>query len=203
MSPDRDPVMLLARIDRLERRAAVMARALTAIVVLLGLVVVALLASDREVASAQGRAAVAEEVVARRFKVVDASGKPRALLYVDEQQAVGLALSDPAGQTRVLVNANGASSRLAIIGAQQGFPRIVLAQDGDVQMLNLEDAKTSFIGLLHSGATPSIRVVSGDQSAELGVSEVFTRGKPILTPRLALTQGDRTIATLPAPPAAR
>lgn len=204
MSLDRDPDALLARIDWLERRAVFVTRLLAATVTLLVLALAAVLAADREVAAAQGRGTVPDEIVARRFTLVDASGKPRARLHIDEHQAAGLALSDPAGQTRVLLNTDGEVSKLAITGARQGFPRILLAQNGDVQVLTLEDANTSFIGLQHSTATPAILVKSGEHLAELGIAEVFApRAKPTRTPRLTLTQGDRTLATLPAAPAPR
>jgi hypothetical protein len=200
MSPEHDPGVLLARIDRLERRVAVVTRTLSVTAALLVLVVVAVLASNRGVASAQGRGAAPAEIIASRFKLVDAAGRPRAVLSVDGDVA-GLAISDPAGQTRVVLNTDGASSKLALIGASQGFPRINLTQQGDFQTLVLEDAKTSHIALIHSGATPSIRMSSGENAAEVAIAEVFSsRSKPTLAPRLTLTQGSRTLAALPATP---
>jgi hypothetical protein len=200
MSPEHDPGVLLARIDRLERRVAVVTRTLSVTAALLVLVVVAVLASNRGVASAQGRGAAPAEIIASRFKLVDAAGRPRAVLSVDGDVA-GLAISDPAGQTRVVLNTDGASSKLALIGASQGFPRINLTQQGDFQTLVLEDAKTSHIALIHSGATPSIRMSSGENAAEVAIAEVFSsRSKPTLAPRLTLTQGSRTLAPLPATP---
>ena len=201
MLPDRDPEVLLARIDRLERRLAGITRLLSAGAALVGLGIVALLASQRSVVSAETRGAAPSELVATSLKLVDASGRPRAALYVDGQTA-GLAISDPAGRTRVLLNTDGESTKLAITGATKGFPRIVLAQQGTLQMLNLENASTSMISLMHTDETPTLTLASQGNSAEIGIAEVFTRGtKPALTPRLKLEQGDRTLATLPAIPA--
>lgn len=196
---DRDPDLLLARIALLERRLAAVIRRLVvgAAVVAIGAMVA--VATARSVVSAQGRD-TPSEIVATSVKLVDASGKPRAVLYVDGQTA-GLALSDPAGQTRVLLNTDGESSKLAIVGAAKGFPRLVLAQQGDVQMLNLEDANTSHVGLLHAPGTASVTVASGPHSAEMAVAEVVGRGvKPALAPTVVLKQGDRTVAALSSTP---
>jgi hypothetical protein len=200
MRTESDPGAVQARIDGLERRIATLTRALAAAATLLVLAIAATLAGGRASAAAQGRGAAAAEVVASRFTLVDATGRPRAVLSVDGPTA-GLAISDPAGRTRVLLNTDGTSTKLAITGAREGFPRIVVAQNDDLQMLTLEDANTSHIGLVHSGATPSITVASGDHSAELGIAEVFApRAKPSLTPRLALKQGERVVGELPAAP---
>src|SRR5690349_14426106 len=123
MVPDRDPDVLLARIDGLERRLADVTRILSICGVVAVLAGAAALASQRAgvVVSAQGRGP-APAMVASRITLVDAGGKPRAALYVDGQTA-GLALSDPGGQTRVLLNTDGESSKLAIVGAAKGFPR--------------------------------------------------------------------------------
>ncbi len=201
MNHERNPEVLLARIDRLERRLAGVTRTLSVAGALLILVVTAMLVSHRVAASPAGGGAAPGEIVATSVKLVDATGRPRAALYVDGQVA-GLALSDPAGRTRLLLNTDGESTRLSIVGTKQGFPRINLVQQGDVQLLNLED-NASFIGLTHSGATPSIVVSSQDTSAELGITESFAarQPKPTVGPSLALKQGGRTIASLPAAPA--
>jgi hypothetical protein len=200
MMPERDPDVLLARLARLERRLAGITRILAVAAGILILLVVGALASNRGVVVAQGRAAA--EIVASSIKLVDATGRPRAALYVDGQSA-GLAISDPAGQTRVLLSTDGASTKLAFIGASKGFPRVLLAQEDDVQMLTLEDAKASHIALMHAGATPSLVVSSGESSAEVAIAESFTGGRatPALIPTLTLKQGSRTLATLPATPA--
>ena len=201
MTPDRDPELLLARIDQLERRLAGIIRLLSVSAALIVLAAVVALASRRGVVSAQGRGAAPSEIVATSLKLVDANGRPRGAFYVDGQTA-GLALSDPGGQTRVLLNTDGESSKLAIVGADKGFPRIVLTQQGTIQMLNLENAGTSTISLLHTDETPTLTLASKGNSAEIGIAEVLARGaKPALTPRLTLEQGDRTLATLPASPA--
>ena len=197
MIPDRDPDVLLSRIDRLELRLAGITRTLGVAAVLVVLAVIAVLGSHRGVVSAQGRGTPGE-LVATSLKLVDSAGRPRAALYVDGKTA-GLALSDPAGQTRVLLNTDGESSKLALLGADKGFPRIVLSQQGDTQMLNLENASTSSISLLHSAETPTLTLVGKDASAELGIAEAFARGAtPALAAKLTLTQGGKTVAALPA-----
>jgi hypothetical protein len=200
MTGDRD--ILLDRIERLERRHARVMRTLSLGAATLGAIGIAWLAGvDVGVpASAQSRAGAPSEIVASSIKLVDANGKPRAALYVQGQSA-GFAVSDPAGQTRVLLSVDEESAKLAIVGAREGFPRIVLAQSGDVQMLNLED-QTSAIGLTHSGGAPSILVSSGRTSATLGITESFARGQQTrtLAPSLELQQDGRTIATIPAAP---
>lgn len=199
---DHDPEVLLTRIDRLERRLARIVWVGSAAAALLALFVAAMLASDRGVALAQGRAAAPTEIVATSVKLVDATGRPRAALYVDGQVA-GLALSDPAGRTRVLLNTDGESSKLAIVGPKEGFPRINLVQQGDFQTLTLED-NASGVALIHSAA-PSLLVSGGGSSAELRIDEVFAnrRPTPTLVPRLLLKQADRVLAELPAPPPGR
>ena len=196
MSLDRDPDALLARIDRLERRAALVTRLLAATVALVVVGLAALLAGDRWVASAQGRAAVPEEVVARRFKVVDAAGKPRVMLYVDENQAAGVALSDPAGQTRVLLNTDGQSSKLAIVGPGESSAKIVLAQDGDMQLFTMDDQRSGFA--LTQASTAKMFLVSQRNSIDLEIAHEVVQGKATMVPRITLEQGDRTLATLPA-----
>jgi hypothetical protein len=198
MSHERDDEALLARIDRLERGLTRLRRMLTMTAAGLLFALLAVAASNWIVASAQGRA-VPGEIVATSMKLVDATGRPRAALYVDGQTA-GLAISDPSGQTRMLLNSDGEVTKFAIVGAKQGFPRIVIAQSGGLQMVNLED-QTSAIGLTHSGA-PAILVASGGSSARLEIAESFPDRlpKPTLTPTLTLTQGSRTLVTLPAPP---
>jgi hypothetical protein len=200
MSSEQDPGALQVRIDRLERRVAIVTGTLAVTAALLVIAVMAALADGHAVVSAQGRSAAPAELVATRFKLVDAAGKPRGAFYVEGQTA-GVALSDPAGRTRLLLNTDGESTRLAITGAQQGFPRIVIAQDGDVQMFNMENAKTSHVAILHTEATPTLRLASGEQSVELGIAErLVPRAKPTLAPTLTLKQGDRTLASLPATP---
>jgi hypothetical protein len=196
MTIERDPEALLTRIDRLERRIAVVTRILAATASLLVLGVAAWLASGGGVASAQGRAAVPAEISAGRFRLVDATGKSRALLYVDDNQAAGLALSDPQGRTRVLLNTDGESSKLAILGTKQDFPRIMLAQQGAMQLFTIED-QTSGIGFTHS-RTPSMFIGSEGTTIDLRIEEqAKTRG---LVPTLVLRQGDKTLASLPAAP---
>ena len=96
MNHERNPEVLLARIDRLERRLAGVTRTLSVAGALLILVVTAMLVSHRVAASPAGGGAAPGEIVATSVKLVDATGRPRAALYVDGQVA-GLALSDPAG----------------------------------------------------------------------------------------------------------
>jgi hypothetical protein len=199
MVPERDIEVLLARIDRLERRLARVTRTLTVAVTLLLFAAVAVGLSSRPV-FAQARAATPGDLVATSLKLVDATGRPRVVLYVDGK-AAGLALRDPAGQTRVLLDTDGESSKLAIVGTKQGFPRINLTQQGDFQTLMLEDQKSG-VALVHA-ASPYLLVSGKGSSAELKIDEVFASRQPtpMIVPKLVLKQGDRTVVELPAPPA--
>jgi hypothetical protein len=199
MVPERDPEVLLARVDRLERRLARITRILAVAVTLVVLAAIAVLAGSRSPVLAQARGAAPGELVATSLKLVDATGRPRAVLYVDGKTA-GLALSDPTGQTRVLLDTDGESSKLAIVGTRQGFPRINLTQQGDFQTLMLEDQKSG-VALVHS-ASPSLLVSGGGSSAELKIDEVFASRQPTPTivPKLVLKQGDKTVVELPAAP---
>jgi len=198
MTGERD--ILLERIERLEQRHARVMRTLSVGGATLGAIAVAWLAGAGDRVLAQGRTGAPAEIVASSIKLVDASGRPRAAFYVQGQSA-GFAVSDPAGETRLLLNVDEDTAKLAIVAPKTGLPRIVIAQSGGVQMVNLED-QTSAIGLAHSGGVPSILVSSGKASARLRIDETHARGQTTttLTPILELERDGRTIASLPAAP---
>jgi hypothetical protein len=202
MRVELDPELLVARIEMLERRLTWLWRAAVTTVVALALGVAGLLAG-RPVVAAQSRGGVPAEIVASSFKLVDAAGRPRGILHVDANKVAGLALYDPSGHPRVLLNTDGESTKLAMVGTAEGFPRMTIGQQGDFQMINMEDAKTSFVSILHPPAgLPTFKFGSGEMTGEFGVGEVFARGaKPTRAPTMVLKDGDRTLAELPARPA--
>jgi hypothetical protein len=95
-----------------------------------------------------------------------------------------------------MLNTDGESSKLAILGTNQDFPRIMLAQQGDMQLFSIEDQKSG-IGFTHS-RTPSMFLGSEGSAIDIRITDELVRSKPTMVPRITLRQGDRTLATLPA-----
>ena len=156
--------------------------------------------------NAQGSRQVEGQMVVRTLIVADAAGRPRAVLGT-MADGVRFGLNDAAGQPRLLMGVSDKdnSSELTLLGPDKSFPRIVLAQRGsDFQMITLEDASSSFVGLVHRPADEvKLWLARGDMLAEFGLLDGVDFGVKVseqllCKPRLLLKDGKSIVTRLPA-----